>query len=210
MAQLDATSSAAMFLNNQLAKDPEFIQELMETRFVVNNPALDVIVPADDVPTHAGFLGVLNGLMDFIGHARLVMVTDVDEATGSEKILRFEPRKPLLLRTLVVGGIEVEVDASLEDEELERLKASLTSSPTSPRLDIVMVNYLARITKLPEGVDALLVSAPGCPESELQVLQQHFNEAFRDSNYSVIVNYEVILTGRGPGKAPISPTAPSK
>jgi hypothetical protein len=39
-----------------------------------------------------------------------------------------------------------------------------------------------------------LICAPGIPTSELKALKAHWQEAERDPNYSVVVNYECVVS----------------
>jgi len=185
MISTDVSAALADFLTHLNSQDPAFIKELVNQRAYVTNEDLDVVCPAERDPMQAGVIGVLNGFLDSIGQPRIAFVEqDSGEITG------FLPLRSTW-NVIEVNGVIIEVAGDVPDDEVARLKGLLEDKLTTT----LVTNYRARITRLPEGCDLLLVCADGAPTEELEVLHSRINEAKEDPDYSIVTNYEVNITG---------------
>lgn len=91
-------------------------------------------------------------------------------------------------------GVEVEVD--LSESEVNALVALIDGEIRGYDLPLVVVNYACRISRLPRGVNFVMVSAPGIDGIELAELRDHMENLMEDEDYVVVTNYDVDITGR--------------
>ena len=185
----DVSAALADFLTRLNAKDPVFVKELLNHRITVNHDDLEVVCPAEMLPYRASALGVLNGFLDAIDQPRVCFI---EQDNGD--IAGFAPVGNVW-RTIEVNGITLELDARAPEAEVERIKGLLGSLN-----DLLLVNYRARIVKLPEGANFMLVCALDVPPAELDALHHHLKQARVDPDYSVVTNYAVTMTGDWSGK----------
>ena len=186
MHAFDVSAALAAFLTKLNDQDPRFIRDLVDHRALVNNESLDVVCPFDPQGVNrANAVGVLNGFLDSIGQPRIAWTEEEDG-----RITEFAPLCPTW-NSFEVGGVEVQVEPEVPAGEVAALKALLEA-----KLGLLVTNYRARISKLPEGVDVLLVSAPGIPAYEVEALRVHLDEALKDPDYKVVTNYLVEVSGR--------------
>lgn len=185
MVATDVSAALTAFLTHLNTQDPGFIAALLQNRFKINNEAIHVITPDAEAPYTAGFIGVVNGFLDSIGQPRIAFI---EQDNG--KITGFTPVGPTW-KTVEANGVILEVDPEVPEAEVANLKAFLEA-----QVKVLTVNYRAKITKLPEGVDLLLVCAIDAPGDELDALRAHIDEARVDPDYTIVTNYAVEITGR--------------
>lgn len=190
MISTDVSATLAAFLNQISTQDPKFVCELVNHRVPVNNDAIDVVCPADVEPLQAGIIGLVNGFLDSIDQPRISFVEEDDG-----RIHSFAPLVPAW-KEITEDGVTIEVDARLPQVEIDQIHEFARQ-----RLTPIMVNYRARISKLPEGVNMLLFSAPEVDQADMHALRSHIDQATVDKDYSVMCNYEVNVSGRGQARS---------
>lgn len=91
-------------------------------------------------------------------------------------------------------GIQVRVHDPMDEQGYKNLSDLLEGFPDG----IITTDSAVEVVSLPEGLNALVVSAPGIPHDDLKALSDHVLQACMEPDHAIITNYQVTITGRLP------------